>query len=97
MKRCFIPRTFGKVKGCLCVVDESGKVYCSLVMGKSRVAPLKYRTIPRMEFQIFWTNSEAVLSYIRNQLGEFKVFVSNRVEIIRENSCDSQWFHVNTS
>ena len=30
-------------------VDESGKVHCSLVMGKSRVAPLKYITIPRKE------------------------------------------------
>ena len=24
------------------------------------------------------------------------MLVANRVEIIRENSCDSQWFHVNT-
>ena len=31
-----------------------------------------------------------------NQSRKFKVFVANRVEIIRENSCDSQWFHVNT-
>ena len=67
MKRCFIPPTFGKIKGCslhyfsdacekgygqvtyLCAVDESGKVSCSLVMGKARIAPLKYITIPRME------------------------------------------------
>ena len=46
--------------------------------------------------EIFWTDSEAVLGYIRNQSRKFKVFVANRVEIIRENSCDSQWFHVNT-
>ena len=24
------------------------------------------------------------------------MFVANRIEIIKENSCDSQWFHVNT-
>ena len=46
--------------------------------------------------EIFWTDSEAVLGYIRNQSRKFKVFVANRVEIIHENSCDSQWFHLNT-
>ena len=29
--------------------DESGKVHCSLVTGKTRVAPLKYITIPTVE------------------------------------------------
>ena len=33
----------------LCAMDKSGKVHCSLVMGKVQVAPLKYITIPRME------------------------------------------------
>ena len=47
--------------------------------------------------EIFWTDSEAVLDYIRNQSRKkFKVFVANRVKIIWENFCDSQWFHVNT-
>ena len=32
----------------VCALDESGKVHCSLVMGKAQVAPLKYITIPRM-------------------------------------------------
>ena len=40
--------------------------------------------------------SEAVLGYIRNHSRKFKVFVANRVEIIRENPCDSHWFDVNT-
>ena len=88
-------------------------------MGRARVAPLKYITIPRMELvaatlsvkisvmlrkefqipitrEIFWTDSEAVLRYIRNQARKFKVFVANRVETIRENSRDSQWFYINT-
>ena len=100
-------------------VDKSGKVHRSLVMGKARVAPLKYMTIPRMELvvatlqvkiyvvlrkefqipitrEIFWADSEAVFGYIRNQSKKFKGFVANRVEIIHENSCDSQWFHVNS-
>ena len=33
----------------LCAVEESGKVNCSLVVGKTRIAPLKFITIPRME------------------------------------------------
>ena len=41
-------------------------------------------------------DSKAVLGYIRNHSRKFKEFVTNIVEIIRENSCDSQWFHVNT-
>ena len=58
--------------------------------------------IIRKEFQIpitrevFWTDSEAVLGYIRSQSRKFEVLVANRVEIILENFCDSQWFHVNT-
>lgn len=31
------------------LVDEHQKVHCSFVMGKSRVAPLKPVTIPRLE------------------------------------------------
>ena len=40
--------------------------------------------------EIFWTDSEPVLGYIRNQSRKFKPFVANRAEIIHENSCDSQ-------
>ena len=75
-------------------------------MGKSRVAPIKNITTPRMELvsatssvkisallqkelqllnvkEIFWTDSE-VLGYIRNESRKFKVFVANRIEMIRD-------------
>ena len=30
-------------------MDDNGKMHCSFVLGKSRVAPLKTITVPRME------------------------------------------------
>ena len=68
--------------------------------GKTRVAPLKVMTIPRIELvaatlsvkisillrkelkipvnkEIFWTDSEVVLGYIRNESKRFKLFVAN--------------------
>ena len=34
------------------LVDEKGKIYCSLVMGKFRVMSLKYISIPRLELLV---------------------------------------------
>ena len=31
------------------LVNKIGKIHCSLVMGKSRAAPMKYTSIPRLE------------------------------------------------
>ena len=90
----------------LCIVDEPGRIHCSLVIGKFRVAPLKYITMPRMELvattlsvkisallkrelqmncdnQIFWTDTEVTLGYIRNMSKKFKIFVANRIKLIR--------------
>ena len=38
----------------------------------------------------FWTDSQVVLGYIRNDLKRFKVFVANRVQKIRDHSDVSQ-------
>lgn len=45
--------------------------------------------------EMFWRDSQAVLGCIRNQSRKLIVFVANRVEIIQEGFCDSQWFHLN--
>ena len=87
--------------------------------GKTRVAPLKVMTIPRMELvaatlsvkmsillrkeleipvnkEVFWTDSEVVLGYIRNESKRFKLFVANRVEFIKDHSDKSQWHYISS-
>ena len=39
--------------------------------------------------EVFWTDSEVVLSYIRNESKKFKIFVGNRVELIKDHSDES--------
>ena len=43
----------------------------------------------------FWTDSQAVLGYIANESRKLKIFVANRVEMIKESSEPSQWFYTN--
>ena len=99
------------------LVDERLKIHCSLVMGKSRVAPLKPVTIPRLELtaavcsvrisqqlrreleyhidrEYFWTDSNVVLGYIRNESRRFHVFVANRVQEIQDSTSIDQWKYI---
>ena len=44
--------------------------------------------------EYFWTDSQIVLSYINSNSKRFKVFVANRVQLIKENSDVSQWMYI---
>ena len=80
------------------LVDETGKIHCCLMIGKSRVVRLKYITMPRMKLvaatlsvkisaflkrelqmncdkEMFWTDSEVTLAYIRNESKASRLFL----------------------
>ena len=44
--------------------------------------------------EIFWTDSQVVLGYIKNQSKQFHMFVANRIQTIHENSDVIQWKYV---
>ena len=43
---------------------------------------------------VFWTDSQVVLSYIKNQTRHFKTFVANRIQTINDHSDVVQWQYV---
>jgi len=102
------------------LVDEGGSIHVSLVMGKSRVCPTKYVSIPRLELcaavlsttmsslirrelqldnikQYFWTDSQVVLSYLKNRSKRFKTFVANRIEQIKSTTNVEDWHYVKSA
>ena len=47
--------------------------------------------------KVFYTDSQVVLGYIKNDARRFHVFVANRVQQIRENSTPDQWKYIETN
>ena len=46
---------------------------------------------------VFWTDSTAVLRYIRNESRRYHTYVGNRIAMIHDGSDQSQWQYVDTS
>ncbi|MGH0117086.1 UNVERIFIED_CONTAM: hypothetical protein FKN15_030931 [Acipenser sinensis] len=51
----------------------------------------------QLEDSMFWTDSTAVLKYIKNKTTRFHTFVANRISAILKMSEASQWRYVNTA
>ena len=45
----------------------------------------------------FWTDSKEVLGYISNSSKRFKIFVTNRIQFIRDHSDVVQWHYLPTA
>jgi len=50
----------------------------------------------KIDEEFFWTDSQVVLGYIKNEARRFHVFVANRVQKIRDLTDPKQWFYIET-
>lgn len=51
----------------------------------------------KIDEEFFWTDSQVVLGYIKNEARRFHVFVANRVQKIRNTTDPKQWFYIETN
>ena len=91
--------------------DEENRAYCSLVIGKVRVAPLKVVTVISIRMsqwlkqeltypntvKYFWSDSQVILRHINNFSKSFHVYVVNRIQDIHNYSILDQWHYVEKS
>lgn len=46
--------------------------------------------------EYYWTDSQVVLAYIRNDAKRFHTFVANRIQLIRQSTSPEDWRHVSS-
>ena len=61
------------------------RIVAATLSAKISVLLKKELQIP-IKKEMFWTGSEVVLAYIRNEAKRFKIFVANRIELIKHHS-----------
>ncbi|GFU29773.1 integrase catalytic domain-containing protein [Trichonephila clavipes] len=88
---------YGAVVYCKSVTSD-GRVLVHLIASKSRVAPTKQTTIPRLELcaAVLLSDFMIVLSWIRKESYQLKTFVANRIATIQEMTSSEQWRYVST-
>ncbi|XP_043990554.1 uncharacterized protein LOC122841353 [Gambusia affinis] len=97
--------------------DAEGHPHVSFVMARSRVAPRKQLSMPRLELSaaltgaqlakllhseltltmshtVMWSDSTTVLSWIRSDSAQYKVFVGTRIAEIQEHTNTNDWRYV---
>ena len=102
-------------------VKSENEIASRIVTSKTKVAPIKKHSIPRLELlssllltelmqslctaikdvisikkNNFWSDSEVALSWIKGEGKQWKPWVQNRVQKIREMSDVDVWYHVCT-
>jgi hypothetical protein len=50
----------------------------------------------KISSEYFWTDSQVVLGYLRNESRKFHTFVANRVQSILDKTDSSRWFYIPT-
>ena len=69
---------------------ELNAALLAVKMSKMLRFQLKYDNIT----EYFWTDSEIVLCYLRNDAKRFHIYVANRIQQIKNSTTIDQWQHV---
>ena len=70
------------------LVAATLSVKISVLLKKELQIPIKK--------EMFWTVSEVVFAYVRNEAKRFKIFQANRIELIKEHSDECLWLYISS-